>query len=84
MIRLGNLPFKILKNTLIADIIYRLKGIVTMSSIKKKSVQGTYIANDLKQILEEEASKREIAPATLASQILEKGIKQIEKKKEGR
>lgn len=46
----------------------------------KKSVQGTYIAINLKEVLETEADKLNTTPTRLASSILEQGIKTLIKK----
>lgn len=56
-----------------------------MSRKIKKKVQGTYIKEDFREALVREASRQGIFPATLASEILEKGIESIiekEKKNE--
>lgn len=51
-----------------------------MSRRIKKKVQGTYIKEDFREALVREASRQGIFPATLASEILEKGIESIIKK----
>lgn len=45
--------------------------------MREKSVQGTYITNTAKTILKKEADRLGKKPATLASEILEKGLKKM-------
>lgn len=47
---------------------------------KHKIVQGAYISIEAKNILEREAKRREVHPATLAAEILEKSAQKIHRK----
>jgi hypothetical protein len=47
-----------------------------------KVVQGAYISQETKQVIEKEAKRRGIFPARLAAEILEKEVKRLLRKEE--
>lgn len=48
--------------------------------VERRIIQSTYISKEAKQIIEEEAKKRNMFTTTLASEIIEKEAKKIARK----